>query len=345
MKIMQAVEIPQAESPVCVSVVIPTRNRPELVRKAVASALAQDFENLEVIVVADGEGPKTREVLDSFCDSRLRVIDLAVSVGGADARNIGVRAARGEWIAFLDDDDEWLPKKLSRQIVAARKSNARSRVVSSRVIVRTPQNELIRPLRSYKPEKPLSEFLFCRSSLSDGPFAMQTSTLMMRKELMLAVPFQSGLKRHQDWDWLLRAERVPGAEFAVVDEPLVIYRTEDGRESVGRSQDWKFSMKWGEEMRGYFSPRAYSWFLASECASRAAKSRAGLRVYGEIARRFVVDGVPSWGSAVTLAFFLVFPAGFRDRARRLTKRWRRPTAQTLPYPGRGDLQSRIGLEL
>lgn len=342
---MQAAEISSAQTSVCVSVVIPTRNRPELLRKAVASALRQDFENLELIVVADGEGPRTREVLDSFCDSRLRVIDLAVSVGGGEARNIGVRAARGEWIAFLDDDDEWLTKKLSRQIVAARKSNARWRIVSSRMIVRTPEQELVRPLRSYKPEKPLSEFLFCRESLDDGPFAMQTSTLMTQKELMLAVPFRSGLERHQDWDWLLRAARVPGAEFAVVDEPLVIYRTEDGRESVGRSQDWKFSMSWGAEMKGYFSPKAYSWFIATECASRAVKRRAGFRVYAEIARRFTLDGMPSWRSAGMLAFFLAFPPPFRKSLHRLVRRRRRPTPAVLVYAGRTDLQARIGMEL
>ena len=122
---MQATEIPKAyPSTVCVSVVIPTRNRPEMVVMAVASALRQSFGNLEVIVVVDGEDPRTRAALSAFSDARLRVIDLAVNVGGAEARNSGVRAARGEWVAFLDDDDEWLPQKLSRQMEAARQMTA-----------------------------------------------------------------------------------------------------------------------------------------------------------------------------------------------------------------------------
>lgn len=304
---------------VCVSVVIPTRNRAALVCKAVASALGQDFEKLEVIVVVDGAGRWTSEALKAFRDERLRVIELAASAGGAEARNIGVREARGEWIAFLDDDDEWLPHKLSRQMVAARRSTALWPVVSSRLIAREPECESIRPLRSYDPARPVSEYLFCRTPLNDGPYAMQTSTLMMRREMMLAVPFRRGLKRHQDWDWVLRAEGVPGAAFTVLSEPLVVYSMGDGRESVSRAQDYEFSMNWGAEMRGFFSAKAYSWFLATECASRGAKSRAGLKVYAEVARRFVVDGRPTVGSTMALAGFLVLPQAWREGVLRIAK--------------------------
>ncbi|MGC2211716.1 MAG: glycosyltransferase family 2 protein [Silvibacterium sp.] len=341
---MEATEILKADpTTVCVSVVIPTRNRPELVVMAIASALRQSFGNLEVIVVVDGEDPLTREALSAFSDARLRVIDLAVNVGGAEARNIGIRAARGEWVAFLDDDDEWLPQKLSRQMQAARQMPAVWPVISSQMIVRTPECELIRPLRSYEPEKPISEFLFCRKSLKDGPFAMQTSTLMARRGLMLAIPFRSGLQRHQDWDWLLRAGRNSGVEFAVIDEPLVIYRTEDGRESLSRSHDWEFSMAWGSEMRGFFSAKAYSWFIAAECASRAVKSRAGFRIYAEIARRFVFDGRPSLGSAAMMVAFLGLPRGWRKGVHRVARRWRR-SGRLLPPPPRNDVQSTFGME-
>jgi glycosyltransferase involved in cell wall biosynthesis len=327
--------IGNSEAKVCVSVVIPTRRRPELVTHAVASVLCQDFESYEVIVVVDGEDRQTREALEAVSDLRVRVIELAVNTGGAEARNAGVRAACGEWVAFLDDDDEWLPHKLSRQIVAARRSEAAWPVVSSRMIVRTPVCDLIRPMRSYDSAKPVSEFLFCRRSPKDGPFAMQTSTLLVRREMMLAVPFRSGLTRHQDWDWVLRAEQASGVKLIVVDEPLVIYHAEDGRESVGREQDWEFSLEWGESMREFFSAKAYSWFLASECVSRAVKSRAGLRVYAGIVRRFLFDGRPSPGSVVMLAFFVGLPQGFREQAQRIMRRWRR-SGRVLLSVGRSD---------
>jgi glycosyltransferase involved in cell wall biosynthesis len=328
---------------VCVSVITPTRNRPELVVKAVASALHQDFESLEVIVVVDGEDSQTCEALGRFDDARLRVINLPVRLGGAEARNAGVQAARGEWVAFLDDDDEWLPHKLSRQIVAARWSRAAWPVISSRVVVRGPAFELIRPMRSFKPGKPVSEFLFCRRSLKDGPFALQTSTLMMQRELMLAAPFRGGLKMHQDWDWVLRAEAIPGVEFKVIDEPLVVYRAEDGRESVGRGQDWEFSMEWAREMRRFFSAKAYSWFLASECASRAVKSQAGRKACVEILWRFVRDGRPSLGSAVTIAVFLGLPRGWWSWVHAVVRRWRRDASMLLLR--RNEMQPMIRMEL
>lgn len=314
---------------VSVSVVLPTHHRPDLVQKAVSSALRQDFESIEILVVVDGEDRRTSDALEAFRDARLRVIELAAGVGGAEARNVGVREARGEWVAFLDDDDEWLPHKLSRQMVAARQSKALWPVISSRLIARGLEGDWIRPMRSYDSARPVSEFLFCRKPVHDGPYAMQTSTLMMRREMMLAVPFRSGLKRHQDWDWLLRAERVPGVAFTVLSEPLVVYSMGDGRESVGGAQDWGFSMRWGAEMRGFFSPKAYSWFLATECASRAAKSRAGWKAYAEIARRFVTDGRPSVGSAVMLAGFLALPQTWRAGALRIAKR-RRARQAALP---------------
>ncbi|MGB9514059.1 MAG: glycosyltransferase family 2 protein, partial [Candidatus Acidiferrum sp.] len=102
-----------------VTAVIPTRNRHQLVTHAVRSALRQTYRNLEVVVVIDGADPKTEESLSRLADSRLRVIALPESSGPAAARNIGVAAARGEWIAFLDDDDQWLPEKIELQMAIA----------------------------------------------------------------------------------------------------------------------------------------------------------------------------------------------------------------------------------
>lgn len=309
------------------SVVIPTRGRPDLVQKAIASALAQDFGSLEVIVVIDGDDPGTRASLGSVSDPRLRVIEIAVSVGGSQARNVGVRKARGKWIAFLDDDDEWLPQKLSRQIVAARRGATTRPVISSRLIARTPSGEMLQPLREHDSARPVSEFLFCKKSFRDGPFALQTSTLMASREMLLALPFRNGLPRHQDWDWLLRAEQLSGVEFVVMDEPLVVVRIQDERASVSRSLDWRFSYAWGREMRAHFSPKAYSWFLASECATRAAKCRAGFPAYWEIAREFFFHGFPTLRSTTMLLAFVLLPQRWREGVRRVARGCRVSSSQ------------------
>lgn len=296
-----------------ISVVIPTRNRPHFVIQAVNSALRQTFTGtIEVIVVIDGEDAATNAALRAIFDPRLRVIALAASVGGSEARNAGVRAARGHWIAFLDDDDEWLPHKLSRQIAAAHGTSALYPVVSSRLFTRAPFGECIRPQRPFNPALPVSEYLFCRNLFTDTSCALQTSTLFVPRSLLLRVPFRAGLRRHQDWDWVLRAEREAGAQFIVLNEPLTAYRIEDGRSSVSRTQDWEFSFLWGRCMRDYFTPSAYAWFLASECASRAVKSGAPLFDRFRIAQRFFFHGRPSPRSTAMLAFFLLLPGFLRQ---------------------------------
>lgn len=328
---MQIMQEPSGHGHVRVSVIIPTHARPQLVVKAAASALAQDLEAIEVIAVIDGHDPQTCAALSTLSDARVSIFELPDCVGGAEARNIGVSAARGEWVAFLDDDDEWLPHKLSRQLDQMQRSSARWPVISSRVIVQTPSSDFVRPLRSYNPQEPVSEYLFCRKPLRDGPYAMQTSTLLMSRDLMHTVPFRRGLKRHQDWDWVLRAVCLPGVEFAVVDEPLVLYRAEDHRESLGREQDWCFSAEWGREMQPTFSRKAYSWFLATECASRAAKSRAGFKAHALILWRFLFNGRPTPGSAFTLATFLVLPKVWREKIHYIKrKRPRNPLLNRMP---------------
>src|SRR5579863_7499544 len=104
-----------AQEPI-VSVVVPTRNRPELVVRAVSSALAQTLTRMEVIVVIDGPDEDTARALAEIRDDRLTVIALPSSLGGSEVRNIGAQHSRGEFIAFLDDDDEWSPNKLQRQL-------------------------------------------------------------------------------------------------------------------------------------------------------------------------------------------------------------------------------------
>ncbi len=101
-----------------VSVVIPTHNRPALAKRAIASVLSQSYRELEVIVVDDGMKERADAVAASFGDARLRYVSHDKEKGGGAARNTGIAHARGDFIAFLDDDDEWMPEKLEMQMRA-----------------------------------------------------------------------------------------------------------------------------------------------------------------------------------------------------------------------------------
>jgi len=99
-----------------VSVIIPTRNRAQMLKRALNSVLAQSYQDFEVIVVSDGSTDHTEHIVEAFNDPRITLLKHKTSRGASAARNTGMRIAKGKYIAFLDDDDEWMPNKLKLQL-------------------------------------------------------------------------------------------------------------------------------------------------------------------------------------------------------------------------------------
>lgn len=107
-----------------VSVIVPTYNRADLISKTIESILNQTYKNFELIIVDDGSTDNTEEVIRKFKDSRIKYTKTDHSGGiPARPRNIGIKKAKGEYIAFLDSDDMWLPEKLEKQIKVFQASN------------------------------------------------------------------------------------------------------------------------------------------------------------------------------------------------------------------------------
>jgi glycosyltransferase involved in cell wall biosynthesis len=273
-----------------VSVVIPTCGRPRLVERAVRSVLQQSFRNLEVIVVIDGLDHPTVETLSRIADERLDVLELQRNVGGSEARNIGVRYARAKWIAFLDDDDEWLPGKIEVQHTAGEAMGGRDAIVAGRFIERTENSERVLPGRLPLPGEPLSDYLFVRKGWNSGEGFLQTSTWLVTRSLLLKVPFTAGLKRCQDLDWLLHAATLPKTKLLVVPEVVAVFHHEEHGVRVSRTADWRFLYDWARLNRKYFSPGAYAFFLATFCVPSAAKQKAELRTFILLLRQCLFSG-------------------------------------------------------
>ena len=105
--------------------IIPTHNRGKCIERAIASVLAQTYADLEAIVVDDGSEDDTVRVVEAYArkDSRIRLIEHDKRKGAQAARNTGIHAARGEWIAFLDSDDEWLHDSLAQAATSYRRQS------------------------------------------------------------------------------------------------------------------------------------------------------------------------------------------------------------------------------
>lgn len=258
-----------------VSAVIPTKNRPELLCRAVRSVLTQTYKNLEILVVVDGPDNASVEALQAMEQPQIRVIVLAENVGGSEARNTGVRYATGDLIAFLDDDDEWLPEKIKHQITTAR--CAPNTIVTCQYLDRHATGDILRPQHFYRPDEPISEYLFCESS----PFHptrgfLATPTLLVPKSLLLQTPFTPGLERNQDSDWLLRVMDRGDVSISTVPGPLAIVHNELTSGRVGSKYDWRYSLRWAVASRHLFTRRALAFFLATHCAFAASKQGEGL---------------------------------------------------------------------
>lgn len=316
-----------------VSAVIPTFNRPDLVTRAVRSALAQTHENLEVIVVIDGPDPATEAALASIDDARLRVIPLAEQGGAQNARNTGIQAARGEWTALLDDDDEWLPEKIAVQLGLARAAHVSSPIVASRLINRTPRAELVMPRRLPADGEPRSEYLTVRRGLFHGEGFVQTSTIFAPTELWRRVPFQVGLRRLHELDWTLRALHHDDVDLIVAEQPLVLWYTDEDRPRVSFQAPWQNQLDWLRRSRPYLTKRAYAALAMSVVSSMAATTHSPkvfFTVLGEARRH----GRPSLIDYVTYLQIWLIPPQLRAilRDRLLGRDRAARTAAAAPVP-------------
>ena len=265
-----------------VSAVICTLNRPILVLRAVNSIRAQTFRDLEIIVVIDGPNAATRESLATIDDPRLRVVQNPTNVGISNARNIGIRESCGEWIAMLDDDDEWLPEKLEKQIQLASTLKRNDALVLTLYYDRHGSRELIQPRRFPRPGQPISEYLFCEYPLlGSRETFLQTSTWLARRTFMLQHPFTPDMRINEDPDWLLHAIHDTHEQLAFVREPLATFHTDESRSrlSVNRKSGWEETRQWIVEGGNLFTPRARSYILVTICLRSCVESNAGVREY------------------------------------------------------------------
>ena len=299
-----------------ISVVIPTRNRPDLLLRAVNSVVQQSHQDLEVLVVIDGPCAKTSEALATLTDRRVRPIALPASVGGSDARNTGVRNAAGDWIAFLDDDDEWLPAKLEKQVALATRAAEPYPIIATGMLGISPRGQFPWPRRFPVAGEPICEYLFNRRSLFRGEGQLQTSVLLTRKSLLEREPFTSGLRRHQDTEWYLRVDRIPGVAFHFVREPLVRWYIEQPRESITNAQDWRKSLDWLRDNRTRMTRRAYAGFISTQLAAEASLEGAWAAV-PELFTEMVQYGKPGAMEYSLFGAMWLVRSSFRRKLRAL----------------------------
>lgn len=196
-----------------VSVVIPAYNAERFLAEAIHSVLDQTLPAYELIVVDDGSTDGTARIAEAFDKARaVRMEHRGVSA----ARNRGVDLSTGEFIAFLDADDTWLPARLERQLAVVRAN---------------PDVDVVMARQSYHFEGAVPGWFRGPTDGSSEPGYMPSNWLLRRATWERVGPFDPTMSHSEDTDWLARASDL-GVRVEIADEPLVIHRIHDRNASA-----------------------------------------------------------------------------------------------------------------
>ncbi len=232
-----------------ISVVIPfyseTTGR---LNNAVTSVLGQTHTNLELIIVDDYSPLLAKDELLSVIDERVRIIRHESNSNGGIARNTGIEAATGKYIAFLDYDDVWFEDKLTQQLAMFEQSELEEkyRVIYSRCHILVKDFQYTRPNRAISPDESVGHYLFSAREI------IQTSGLFLLAQTAKDVRFDD-LKRHQDYQFCLSLEQF-GCHFFMLEQPSYQFI------QIPKLNDYHFSISWLDNYKHCLEPEAVLGF-------------------------------------------------------------------------------------
>ena len=235
-----------------VTVIIPAHNSAHTVERAVQSVLGQSFHDFEIILVDDASSDPAVETVESLDDVRVRIIRRAKNGGTAEARNTGIRESNGTYIALLDADDMWLPKKLEIQVSALRQA-------SQQIAASCTGSWIIQAgtVRRHIPAQPQSwlKSLLMGTDLGSG------TTLLIRRSAYDTVGFYDNkFARYEDLDWLLRYAKA--FDLDLLTEPLARIFRGPTPEGPLIEESTRYLIEKNESTFRIFGPRYYRKAIA-----------------------------------------------------------------------------------
>lgn len=191
-----------------ISIIMPAYNREDTIMAAITSVLAQTYSHFELVIVDDGSTDGTVQVVESFADDRIRLIKGPGRSGVSEARNIGLRAAKGELIAYLDSDNTWQPEYLSAMVAALHKTPHAQAAYSGQYLY-----------RGTHPEPFAIRFASFNKGLLENRNYIDLNCFMHSKQVFKKTGmFDTQLKRFVDWDLILKIS----SEFTIISVPVIL---------------------------------------------------------------------------------------------------------------------------
>lgn len=234
---------------------ITTVNRKEELIRAIKSVVSQTYKNIEIVVVIDGKNLEIVHAVQNLNIPILKVYETGIKHGGNYARNFGIRKSSGEYVALLDDDDEWVNHKLEYQLETAEMLKDDCLIFCSVINFKKEHDNSILPRKIYDGKEDIIDYLFSTKYGRKLGF-IQTSTFFGKKEIFRSIRFDESLKKHQDWDWVIQAQHKK-INFFQIEEPLTIYHNEVIQNRVGGFSTYLDSERWLKKEKSFLSESNY----------------------------------------------------------------------------------------
>ncbi|PYY48078.1 glycosyltransferase family 2 protein [Curtobacterium sp. MCBD17_023] len=260
-----------------IDVVVPTTGRSTL-RRAVMSALAQP-EVARVIVVLDRPEVEV-EIASMLAGTRAEIVCSTGMQGGGACRRIGTRLATADWIAYLDDDDYWAQGRFGEDYVSVLSCSAQRVLITAGfnlVQDSSTTDQSVRRIPRHPPtfrNEGLATYLAERSSFRYGATGLQSSAILVSAVLGRAVEWDPTLRKHQDWDFLIRCSEI--ADVKVHVNATRVFTQQGSADSISRRREWRDSQAFLLRHESSMSPRSRADFVLVHIM-RAAISQRDLR--------------------------------------------------------------------
>lgn len=239
------------------SIVIPTYNRADRIASAVLSVVHQTLQDFEIIVVDDGSTDDTQKVLADLQMDALHVVR-QVNCGAPAARNRGIALARGQYVAFLDSDDVFMPEHLER-VASALGGRADVACYAPVLVDRGSGVAVVKPSRGIRDGEDMGEYLFCEQGF------VPTITLVVPRHFAKRVRYDEQVHYGDDADFALRLTQV-GCRFEMLPAPGAIWDDTARPDRLSNANRLPAIRKWADKLRPRLTARAYrafcGWVLA-----------------------------------------------------------------------------------
>jgi glycosyltransferase involved in cell wall biosynthesis len=255
------------------SVIVPVFNRAPVLGAALQSVLAQSCQDFEIIVVDDGSSDNPRAVVETIGDPRIRFLRQE-NQGGGTARNTGINAAKGRFIAPLDSDDVFLPHHL--ESMKAMLDGTRGIVGYARILVdRGDGRTLLKPPRAIRATEDMGAYVLCERGF------VPTITTVVEREMAQRVRYHPKLRAAEDVDFAIRLA-LEGCKFQMLEQPGAIWNDHDDPDRASARNRAEEFGAWLAQMRPLLTASAWhggrGWPYARMLAHNGRKLEA-LRLY------------------------------------------------------------------